>query len=49
MFRVFKTHEFDSGYIKLDGSEQGRVDKILTQISERGGETGKPLCGLSFF
>ncbi|MEK6941521.1 MAG: hypothetical protein AABW85_01550 [archaeon] len=49
MFRIFKTLEFDSDYGKLDGSEQKRVDKILTQISLRGDEVGKPLSGLPFF
>lgn len=48
-YRVFKTEEFDRDYNKLDKSEQRRVDKILNQLLERGGEVGKPLAGLSFF
>lgn len=48
-YRVFKTEEFDRDYSKLDKSEQKRVDKILDQLLERGGEVGKPLSGLSFF
>lgn len=48
-YRVFKTEEFDRDYGKLDRSEQMRVDKIMSQLLERGGEVGKPLSGLSFF
>ena len=48
-YRVFKTQEFDKDYDKLDRSEQKRVDKILEQLLERGGDVGKPLSGLSFF
>lgn len=48
-YRIFKTEEFDRDYAKLDKSEQERVDKILDQPLERGGEVGKPLSGLSFF
>ncbi|MEE8401846.1 MAG: hypothetical protein V3R86_06805 [Candidatus Hydrothermarchaeaceae archaeon] len=48
-YRVFKTEEFDRDYGKLDRSEQKRVDKILNQLLEKGGEVGKPLSGLSFF
>lgn len=48
-YRVFKTEEFDRDYNKLDKSEQKRVDKILNQLLDRGGEVGKPLSGLSFF
>lgn len=33
----------------MDESEQKRVNKILDQLLERGGEVGKPLSGLSFF
>ncbi len=48
-YRVFKTEEFNRDYNKLDESEQKRVNKILDQLLERGGEVGKPLSGLSFF
>ncbi len=48
-YRMFKTQEFDRDYDKLDRSEQKRVDKILKQLLERGGDVGKPLSGLSFF
>ena len=49
MFRIFKSATFDKDFDNLDNSEQERVDKILTQLLERGGEVGKPLSGLSFF
>ena len=49
MFRIFKPATFDKDFNKLDNSEQKRVDKILNQLLERGGEVGKPLSGLSFF
>lgn len=49
MFRIFKSATFDKDFDKLDNSEQERVDKILSQLLERGGEVGKPLSGLSFF
>lgn len=48
-YRVFKTEEFDRDYARLDKSEKNRVDKILEQLMEKGGEVGKPLAGLSFF
>ncbi len=48
-YLIFKTEEFDRDYSKLDKSEQKRVDKILDQLMEKGGEVGKPLSGLSFF
>lgn len=48
-FRIFKTKEFDRDYSKLDSSEQKRVEKILSQLSEKGDSVGKPLGGLSFF
>ena len=49
MFRIFKSATFDNDFDKLDNSEQKRIDRILNQLLERGGEVGKPLSGLSFF
>lgn len=49
MFRIFKSATFDKDFDNLDNSEQERVDKILSQLLERGGEVGKPLSGLPFF
>ncbi|MDI6655745.1 MAG: hypothetical protein QME59_07695 [Candidatus Hydrothermarchaeota archaeon] len=47
-YRVLKTAEFDRDYSKLDKSEQKRVDKILGQLLERGGEVGKRLYYLVY-
>ena len=49
MFRILKTQEFDKDFSKLSYQEQERVIKILKQLKEQGGDTGKPLSGLSFF
>ncbi len=46
-FRIFKTEEFDKDFKKLDRSEQLRVEKILTQLTESA-DVGKPLI-LPFF
>ncbi len=48
-FRVFTSKEFDREYSKLDKFEQKRVDKILAQLTEKGGEVGKPLAGPPVF
>lgn len=49
MFKVLTTQEFDKDFTKLNYQEQGRVNKILKQLKEQGGDIGKPLSGLSFF
>ena len=49
MFRILTTQEFDKDFSKLSSQEQERVNKILKQLKEQGGDTGKPLSGLSFF
>ena len=49
MFRILTTQEFDKDFNKLSSQEQERVNKILKQLKEQGGDTGKPLSGLSFF
>ncbi len=47
-FHVFIPEPVQKGIEKLDNSEQLRVEKILKQLHEKGGEVGKPLAGLSF-
>jgi len=49
MFRILTTQEFDKDFRKLSSQEQERVNKILKQLKEKGGDTGNPLSGLSFF
>lgn len=49
MFRIFTTKEFDKDFSKLNPKEQVRVNKILKQLKEQGGDVGKSLSGLSFF
>jgi len=49
MFRIFTTKEFDKDFSKLSAQEQVRVNKILKQLKDQGGDIGKPLSGLSFF
>ena len=49
MFRIFTTEEFGKDFSKLSSQEQVRVNKILKQLKEQGGDIGKPLSGLSFF
>lgn len=43
------TEEFDKDFNKLSSQEQVRVKKILKQLKDKEGGTGKPLSGLSFF
>ena len=49
MFRILTTEEFDRDFGKLSSQEQARVNKILKQLKEKGGDVGKPLSGVSFF
>lgn len=49
MFRIFTTREFDRDFSRFDFQEQARINKILRQLKEQGGDIGKPLSGLSFF
>ena len=49
MFRILTTEEFGKDFSKLSSQEQERVNKILRQLKEQGGDIGKPLSGLSFF
>ena len=48
---TYKKYEivFDKDFSKLSSQEQERVSKILKQLKEQGGDTGKPLSGISFF
>ena len=48
MFRIFTTKEFDKDFSRLSAQEQIRVNKILNQLKEQGGDIGEPLSGLSF-
>ncbi len=48
-FKVFTTQEFDKDIILLEKAEQERIEKILKQLKEQGGDVGKPLSGLTFF
>jgi len=48
-YTIYTTEEFDKELNKLDKSEQIRVNKILKQLKEKGGNVGKSLSGLSFF
>ncbi len=47
-FRVFLTEPVEKAIAKLDKSEQERVEKILAQLYEKGGQVGKPLSGFRF-
>lgn len=47
-FLLFIPEPVQKDIEKLDKSEQLRVEKILKQLHEKGGEVGKPLAGLSF-
>jgi len=42
-FRIFTTKEFDEDFSSLDNSDKIRVNKILSQLKEKGDEVGKPL------
>lgn len=42
-YRIFTTKEFDDNFYKLDKSDKIRVRKILNQLKENGGSSGKPL------
>lgn len=48
-FKVFTTQEFDKDIVLLEKAEQERIEKILKQLKEQGGDVGKPLSGLTFF